>query len=334
MKISLAEMEYSLEKDQIEMLNLSQKIHTVRVERERESVKARQESLYNEVQAGQVSLVAALSLDRQELGGLVSRQEGFGLEVGEEGGGAKLQTGDRVIEIDGENVVRISTSSWPPLLAQLRSQVKVVVLRSLPASLGHQANHVTGLKEDIALIQTRLSEKLQEGRSVSLELSAVQQQRDKLVSDNTRLRHRLHYLEEQVTHLEGGMKQVRDSLAQTLNSDIMDTIHKLEKVGEKVFSDCDLETGLVGEHSSSSTSGIYSGEGSEGSNSPQYKSWRSGYVARLVIGEDGEEALRTSRGRNNTGSTRSFIKWPGGQASQGSQGRSSKIFVSHTSSQV
>ena len=36
-----------------------------------------------------------------------------------------------------------------------------------------------GLKEDIALIQTRLSEKLQEGRSVSLELSAVQQQRDK-----------------------------------------------------------------------------------------------------------------------------------------------------------
>ena len=204
MKISLAELEYSLEKDQIEMLNLSQKIQTVRME----SVKARQESLYTAVQAGQVSLVAALSLDRQELGGLVTRQEEFGLEVGEEGGGAKLQAGDRVIEINGENVVRISTSSWPPLLAQLRSPVKVVVLRSLPASLGHQANHVTGLKEDIALIQTRLSEKLQEGRSVSLELSAVQQQRDKLVSDNTRLRHRIHYLEDQVTHLEGGMKQV------------------------------------------------------------------------------------------------------------------------------
>ena len=32
MKISLAEMEYSLEKDQIEMMNLSQKIQTVRVE--------------------------------------------------------------------------------------------------------------------------------------------------------------------------------------------------------------------------------------------------------------------------------------------------------------
>ena len=194
--------------------------------------------------------------------------------------------------------------------------MKVVVLRSSST----QADHVTGLKEDIALIQTRLSEKLQEGRSVSLELSAVQQQREKLVADNTRLRHRIHYLEDQVNHLEGGMKQVRDSLAQTLNSDIMDTIHKLEKVGEKVFSDCDLETGLgvAGEHSSSSTSGIYSCEGSEGSNSPQYKSWRSGYVARLVIGEDSQGGLRTTRAR----------KWPGGQ------GRSSKIFVSHTSSQV
>ena len=175
-------------------------MQTVRVERE---------SLYSAVQPGQVSLVVALSLEREELGGLVTRQEGFGLQVGEEGGGAKLQAGDRVIEMNGSAVVRILSSSWPPLLAQLRSPVKVVVLRSVPPShQAHQAHHVTGLKEDIALIQSRLSEKLQEGRSVSLELSAVQQQRDKLAGDNTRLRHRIHYLEDQVTHLEAGMKQV------------------------------------------------------------------------------------------------------------------------------
>ena len=301
MKISLAEMEYSLEKDQIEMLNLSQKIQTVRVE----SVKARavkemsrQESLYSAVQPSQVSLVEALSLDRQELGGLVTRQEGFGLEVGEEErSGAKLQAGDRVIEINGENVVRILSSSWPPLLAQLRSPVKVVVLRSVPPSHQvHQAHHVTGLKEDIALIQSRLSEKLQEGRSVSLELSAVQQQRDKLVGDNTRLRHRIHYLEDQVTHLEGGMKQVqyspaalqycspvilrgdlcqvRDSLAQTLNTDIMETIQKLERIGSK-------EAGETADHHHHvaqvrvTDSGVCSDE-SEGSSSPQYRSWRSG----------------------------------------------------------
>ena len=280
MKISLAEMEYSLEKDQIEMLNLSQKMQTARVE----SVKARavkelarQESLFSAVQSSQTSLLAALSVDKQELGGVVARQEGWGLEVGGEGGGARLQAGDRIIEINGENVLRLLGSSWPALLAQLRSPVKVVVLRNVPTSSSIQADHVTGLKEDIALIQTRLSEKLQEGRSVSLELSAVQQQRDKLVADNTRLRHRIHYLEDQVNHLEGGMKQVRDSLAQTLNTEIMDTIHKLDKIGRP--------EGVGGGHvaqvqvtasDSSSTSGVYSVEGSEGSNSPEYNSWRSG----------------------------------------------------------
>ena len=116
MKISLAEMEYSLEKDQIEMLNLSQKIQTARVA----GVKARavqemsrQESLYTAVQAGQVCLVAAISLDREDLGGLVTRQEGFGLEVGEEWAGSRLQAGDRVIEMNGENVLRLLSSSWP-----------------------------------------------------------------------------------------------------------------------------------------------------------------------------------------------------------------------------
>ena len=271
-------MEYSLEKDQIEMLNLSQKIQTARVA----GVKvravqemSRQESLYTAVQAGQVCLVAAISLDREDLGGVVTRQEGFGLEVGEEGAGSRLQAGDRVIEMNGENVLRLLSSSWPPLLAQLRSPVKVVVLRSLPPSPAIQAGHVTGLKEDIALIQSRLSEKLQEGRTVSLELSAVQQQRDKLGSDNTRLRHRIQYLEDQVTHLEAGMKQVRDSLAQTLNTDIMETIQKLDRIGKDGGEGSDLQADQHVAQVRVTDSGVCSDE-SEGSNSPQYRSWRSG----------------------------------------------------------
>ena len=147
-----------------------------------------------------------------------------------------------------------------------------------------------GLKEDIALIQTRLSEKLQEGRSVSLELSAVQQQRDKLGSDNTRLRHRIHYLEDQVTHLEAGMKQVRDSLAQTLNTEIMDTIHKLDKIGRPEGGGGHVAQVQVTASDSSSTSGVYSVEGSEGSNSPEYNSWRSRTEQRWSVqGEDRED---------------------------------------------
>ena len=167
--------------------------------------------------------------------------------------------------------------------------VRVVVMRVVqPQQESHQSPqykfdvaHVNGLKDDIALIQSRLSEKLQEGRHVSLELSSVQQQRDKLVSDNTRLRHRIQYLEDQVSHLEGGMKQVRDSLAQTLNTEIMDTITKLDKIGRSSDSETVFQRGghvaqvQVTASDSSSTSGVYSVEGSEGSNSPEYNSWRS-----------------------------------------------------------
>merc|ERR1712123_121539 len=90
---------------------------------------------------------------------------------------------------------------------------------------------VNGLKDDISLIQARLSEKLQEGRHVSIELSTVQQEKMKIFAENTRLNHRIEYLEDQVNDLENGMKQVRDSLAKTLNTDILETIQKLDRIG-------------------------------------------------------------------------------------------------------
>ena len=279
-------MEYSLEKDQIEMLNLSQKMQSVRVE----SVKARavkelagQESLYRTVESSQTSVLQADRLERSQLAAVTVRCEGFGLQVGEEAG-QRLQPGDRIIEVNGENVVRILGPAWQTMVEQLTCPARVVALRTVQAQQEHQdykfdVAHVNGLKDDIALIQSRLSEKLQEGRHVSLELAAVQQQREKLGEENTRLRHRIQYLEDQVTHLEGGMKQVRqdpmvgptvthcvtskvrDSLAQTLNTDIMGTIKKLDRIGKGEA----LEEVVVTD----------SGVDSEGSSSPQYRSWRS-----------------------------------------------------------
>ena len=306
MKISLAEMEYSLEKDQIEMLNLSQKMSAVRAE----SVKVRavaelagQESLYRRVDQSQTSLLQADRLDRAQLASVTLRQEGFGLELGEEVPGNKLKVGDRIIEINGENVVKVLGPAWQVMKDQLSFPVKVVAMRVVqPQQESNQYKfdvaHVNGLKDDIALIQSRLSEKLQEGRHVSLELSVVQQQRDKLVSDNTRLRHRIQYLEDQVTHLEGGMKQVRDSLAQTLNTEIMDTITKLDKIGRSGESEAVFQRGghvaqvQVTASDSSSTSGVYSVEGSEGSNSPEYNSWRSRTGQRWSVQGRKEEEVQ------------------------------------------
>ena len=97
--------------------------------------------------------------------------------------------------------------------------------------------------------------------------------------------------------MENGMKAVRDSLAHTLNTEIQDTITKLDAIGKagmpmtealfqkgghvahvKVPMAAVLEGlgGQADEQLSTATSGIYSVEGSsEGSNSPESSSFRS-----------------------------------------------------------
>ena len=224
MKISLAEMEYSLEKDQIEMMNLSQKIQTARMENVKMSALkeiSKQESLFRNVEAAKTTLLVGHLVDRQQLDTVGLRYEGFGLEVREDSEDQKLLAGDRVIEVNGEDVLRLLPGAWASLLEAAAGQVKVVVLRAVAGAGAGESEgggaeggakfsvrHVAGLKDDIAMIQSRLSEKLREGRHVSLELAAVQQQRDTLAGDNTRLQHRIHFLEDQVANLESGMKQV------------------------------------------------------------------------------------------------------------------------------
>ena len=75
---------------------------------------------------------------------------------------------------------------------------------------------------------------------------------------------------------------MRDSLAQTLNTEIMDTIQKLDNIGNPgIFqrgghvAHVHVAGAGAEEQYSSSTSGVYSEQGSEGSNSPEYNSWRS-----------------------------------------------------------
>ena len=174
---------------------------------------------------------------------------------------------------------------------------RIVVLRGKETARAHSTpptsrpGDVNGLRDDIALIQSRLETKLKEGRNLSSELGTVSAEKQKLQSKNTRLNHRIEYLEDQVAELENGMKAVRDSLAHTLNTEIQDTITKLDAIGKagmpmtealfqkgghvahvKVPMAAVLE-GLGGqqdEQLSTATSGIYSVEGSsEGSNSPE-----------------------------------------------------------------
>jgi hypothetical protein len=66
------------------------------------------------------------------------------------------------------------------------------------SEVGGGGGELAGLQEDIALIQSRLEEKLREGRDMGSILHLVQREKEGLERENTRLNHRIFYLEEQV----------------------------------------------------------------------------------------------------------------------------------------
>ena len=81
--------------------------------------------------------------------------------------------------------------------------------------------------------------------------------------------------------LQKSLRQVRDSLSRTLNTEIQDTLHKLDTMGIQnlVFQRGNHMASIeVPLDAVSSSSGVYSGAGSEGSNSPD-----SHHVARMLV---------------------------------------------------
>ena len=73
---------------------------------------------------------------------------------------------------------------------------------------GFSSPDISGIKEDIAIIQSTLEQKLSEGRSVSTELDKAKKEKKSLQQENLRLNHRIAYLEDQTTELQDGLKQV------------------------------------------------------------------------------------------------------------------------------
>ena len=262
--ISLAEIEFSMEKDQVEMLSLSQRIKELKVEEckiKRDLPK--QESLFSLIPENKKIVLVTRKLDRKQImAGVRMRREGAGLELTSDYHDEAMTGGARVIEVNGQSVLRIQEVTWRQMTGAMEYPVKIVLMTT------DESDNITGhkLTEDIAMIQTRLDQKLREGRHVSQELAAVQAEREALTRENTCLLARIQQLEDQTEALQTGMRHVRDSLATCLNNGVLNTLHKLDTCHEKY-----RHAG----NDSSSTSGVCSAEdGSDGSNSSQYNSWR------------------------------------------------------------
>jgi len=203
----------------------------------------------------------------------------------------QLKTGDRFLTINDKNIFNINQDEWNTIKISVAFPVEAVVIRqrnkfsqSGPGSgPGGQfcSPDISGIKEDIAIIQSTLEQKLSEGRNISTELDRAKKEKKSLQQENLRLNHRIAYLEDQTNELQDGLKQVRDSLSRTLNTtDIIQVITRLD----------------VGNESQSS--GVGSCADSEGSHSPgpgQGPGFRrqesmeaadNDFISRLLVGSE------------------------------------------------
>jgi hypothetical protein len=209
----MAELEYKIEKDQLDILNISQKIQEIKMNVEREKYTkqlTKHECLHSYVEKADMTKVFTCEISSDAVCNLRIRQEGFGLVV-RQVGAQDLQIGDRVLEVDGRDMLKIMQDDWNNLKSELNYPCKTVVMRLkiISKELSNtESMDTNNLKEDIAMIQSRLEQKLSDGRNVSSELENVQKEKKALFIENTRLNHRIAYLEEHTQDLQLGLKQV------------------------------------------------------------------------------------------------------------------------------
>ena len=159
-----------------------------------------------------MTIVTACEIQKEDLGAFGIQQEGFGVIVSQEGV-PNLKIGDRLLEIEGMNALKITREDWDSLKTGLNYPCNAVLMRAQTISKDYcdkEGTDVNNLKEDIALIQSRLEQKLSDGRNTSTELEIVQKEKKAMLQENTRLHHRIAYLEEHTKDLQMGLKQVND----------------------------------------------------------------------------------------------------------------------------
>jgi len=214
-------------------------------------------------------------------------KNGVGLVVNEDINN-QLRPGDRFLTINDKNIFNITHEEWNTIKITVAFPVEAVVMRQkikfAPSTPGGMQQFcspdISGIKEDIAIIQSTLEQKLTEGRNISTELDRAKKEKKNLQQENLRLNHRIAYLEDQTNELQEGLKQVRDSLSRTLNTtDIIQVITRLDVASE--------------------SSGVGSCDISEGSDSPPLVSGPgyqpvtdTDFISRLLVGSESSKTRK------------------------------------------
>ena len=189
---------------------------------------------------------------------LLCREELDGLQLDEVKGELLMKNGTKtsdnrelVLELGGRGVVGVDNQDWVRLRPHLPDPCPAVIARlevggdragSCPAAEAVVARDIQG---DIAMIQSKLEERLAEGRGLGSELGREKMEKEEEEVKQKKLKLRIVELEEKAAGLQRAltqvlkvvvksspekivMFQVRDSLASTLNSQLAGSLDMLQ----------------------------------------------------------------------------------------------------------
>ncbi|CAH0718688.1 unnamed protein product, partial [Brenthis ino] len=210
-RIEQAELQYAVGREELELLTLGEQARalTMLMEQADAAARAHRVTLYSALrECGGSALVVSADV-REGAWNAVIRGAGAVVEWSEN---PAVKSGDRILEVNGtstlsctQDELRRAASISPNRLVLLRGQ------NSSPPTLAFTQNEAASLRAELGALRTAAedAEKAKEG----------------LRSDNTRLTHRISYLEEQVAEL----LSVHSQLHPVSSNDSCITVNKTKK---------------------------------------------------------------------------------------------------------
>ena len=192
-----AELEVEIAKCQLKIIDLKQRV---------KSLKGC--SYFSSFSKNNPITLVRQELSRDHISCIDMRAADSGLEWKSDSVVANLELGDKVLELNGENIHRISRASWMKLKQRLEYPVHVVMIRGEDDRDDVEKKESTNWSEDLILVQNRLEKKLAEEKAQSIELKREVKERNRLERENTQLKHRIAFLEDQAEYFQLALKQV------------------------------------------------------------------------------------------------------------------------------
>ena len=119
---------------------------------------------------------------------------------------------DRLLELNGQHVFGHRKGAVLQLLAAAAAPLRLLVVRCQPPGLAGRrgsGRELATLREEMALLAGRLEQKTRENKSLHAEKERCARETEMCRSENTRLSHRIGYLDEQVHELQGHLDKIR-----------------------------------------------------------------------------------------------------------------------------